>query len=93
MKRLSLRNKFLNTKCEIYGKACKKQHATDAYSKACLKMELFMKTINYFQPLESVSPKKFIFICFNESLLKMMKISFCFILKALVVLKIFKFLS
>ena len=49
MKRLSLRNKFLNTKCEIYRKACKKQHATDAYSEACLKMELFMKTINYFK--------------------------------------------
>ena len=49
MKRMSLRNKFLNTKCEIYRKACKKQHATDTYSEACLKMELFMKTINYFK--------------------------------------------
>ena len=33
------------------------------------------------------------FICFNESRLKMMKNVFYFILKALLVLKIFKFLS
>ena len=37
--------------------------------------------------------KKFIFICFSESPLKMMKNAFYFILKALMVLKIFKFLS
>ena len=37
--------------------------------------------------------KKFIFICFNDSPPKMMKNAFCFILKALFVLKIFKFLS
>ena len=37
--------------------------------------------------------KKIIFICFNESPLKMMKNAFCFILKGLFFLKIFKFLS
>ena len=35
--------------------------------------------------------KKICFICFNESPLKMMKIVFCFILKAPFVLKITKF--
>ena len=45
------------------------------------------------KPLKSDShlPKKFLFICFNESPLKMMKNVFYFILKALFVLKIFKF--
>ena len=38
-------------------------------------------------------PKKIIFIRFNDSPLKMMKTAFYFILKALFVLKIFKFLS
>ena len=42
---------------------------------------------------ESYLPKKFFFICFNESPLKIMKNAFYFILKALFVLKIFKFLS
>ena len=37
--------------------------------------------------------EKFCFICFIKSPLKMMKNAFCFILKALFVLKIFKFLS
>ena len=37
--------------------------------------------------------KKFLFICFNKSPLKMMKNAFYFILKALFVLKIFKVLS
>ena len=37
--------------------------------------------------------KNFIFICFNENPLNMMKNAFYFILKALFVLKIFKFLS
>ena len=37
--------------------------------------------------------KKFIFICLNESSLKMMKNAFYFVLKALFVLKLFKFLS
>ena len=41
----------------------------------------------------SFLPKKFLFICFNESPFKMMKNAFYFILKALFVLKIFKFLS
>ena len=45
--------------------------------------------------LKSVSslPKKFCFICFIESPLKCMKKAFYFILKALSVLKIFKFSS
>ena len=38
-------------------------------------------------------PKKILFICFNKSPLKMMKNAFYFILKALFILKIFKFLS
>ena len=38
---------------------------------------------------DSHLPKKFLFICFNESRLKVMKNVFCFILKALFVLKIF----
>ena len=43
---------------------------------------------------EGLSPSnKFISVCFNESPLKMMKNAFYFILKALFVLKIFKFLS
>ena len=42
---------------------------------------------------DSHLPKKIIFICFNESPSKMMKNAFYFILKALFVLKIFKFLS
>ena len=46
-------------------------------------------------PLKSDShlPKKICFICLFESPLKMMKNAFYFIIKALFVLKIFKFLS
>ena len=42
---------------------------------------------------DSHLPNKIIFICFNESPLKMMKNAFHVIVKALFVLKIFKFLS
>ena len=42
---------------------------------------------------DSHLPNKICFICFNESPLKMMKNAFYFILKALFVVKIFKFLS
>ena len=42
---------------------------------------------------DSHVPKKFCFICFNESSLKLIKNAFYFILTALFVLKIFKFLS
>ena len=38
-------------------------------------------------------PKQFLFICFNESPLKIMKNASYFILKTLFVLKIFEFLS
>ena len=54
---------------------------------------------NYFTEIashlksHSHPPKKICFICFNESPLKMMKNALYFILKALSVLKIFKFLS
>ena len=41
---------------------------------------------------DSHLPKKF-FVCFNDSPLKMMKNALYFILKALFVLKIFRFLS
>ena len=37
--------------------------------------------------------KRILFVCFNENPLKMMKNAFYFILKALFLLKIFKFLS
>ena len=43
--------------------------------------------------LNSHFPKKNFFICFNDSPSKMMKNAFYFILKALFLLKIFKFLS
>ena len=43
--------------------------------------------------LDSHLPKKNYFICFNETFLTMMKNTFYFILKAISVLKIFKFLS
>ena len=57
--------------------------------------------LSYLNPLTFASflksdshlPKKFIFICFNKSLLKMVKNAFYFILKVLFVFKIFKFLS
>ena len=42
---------------------------------------------------ETHLPKKFLFVCFNESPLELMKNAFYFILKALFVLKIFKVLS
>ena len=44
-------------------------------------------------PLKSGSHLQILFICFNVSPSKMMKNAFYFILKALFVLKIFKFLS
>ena len=51
--------------------------------------------VNLIKPLKPGShlPKKIIFICFNESLSKMMKNAFYFILKAFFVFKVFKFLS
>ena len=42
---------------------------------------------------DSHLPKKTLFICFNDGPSKMMKNAFYFILKALSVLKLFKFLS
>ena len=47
---------------------------------------------NKVNPRVSTSKKKKCFICFNESPLKMTKNAFYFILKALFVLKTFKFL-
>ena len=41
---------------------------------------------------DSNLPKKVFFICLNESPLKMMKNAFYFMLKALIVIKIFNFL-
>ena len=53
--------------------------------------------MNFLKSLElkpdSQLPKKFCVICFIESPLKMMKNAFYFILKALFVLKIFRFMS
>ena len=48
--------------------------------------------ISFFLKSDSPLPKKIIFICLNESPLQVMKNAFYFILKALFVLKIFKFL-
>ena len=56
-----------------------------------LQSYLFSKILS--QSRTFTSQKKFLFICFNDSLSKMMKNSFYFILKALFVFKIFKFLS
>ena len=58
-------------------------------------LDIFNYLILYPLELKSDShlPKKICFICFNESLLKMVKNAFYFVLKALFVLKIFKFLS
>ena len=50
------------------------------------------ETISIFKS-DSHLPKKISFIFFNESLLKIMKNTFYFTLKALFVLRIFKFLS
>ena len=58
----------------------------------CMKCNTGLKWVKELK-LDSHLPSKFLFICFNESPLKMMKNAFCFMLKALFVLKIFKFLS
>ena len=65
-----------------------------------LEIEFLMVLIKISLPVTQESlksnshlPKKHCFICFNESLLKMMKNGFYFILKALFVLKKFKYLS
>ena len=52
-----------------------------------------LQEINQSFKSDSHLPKKILFICFNDSPLKMMKNVFYFILKALFALKIFKFLS
>ena len=53
-----------------------------------------MQRINIFKlKLDSHLPKISFYICFNDSPLKMMENAFYFILKALSVLEIFKFLS
>ena len=49
--------------------------------------------VNFLLKSDSNLPKKFLFICFNEKPLKMMKNAFYFISQALFLLKIFKFLS
>ena len=56
---------------------------------------VYSKHENTFISLKSDShhPKKFVFICFNKSPLKVMKNAFYFILEALFVIQIFKFLS
>ena len=67
---------------------------SDHKYKKILKKEKSIEILKIFD-LKSNSnlPKKFSFICFNESPLKMMKNTFYFNLKALFVLKILKFLS
>ena len=54
-----------------------------------------LDTLDVSNELKSDShlPEKCIFICFNESPLKMMKNTFYIILKSFFVLKIFKFLN
>ena len=59
-------------------------------------IEKFLWGLNEFDEKLKVvlsSSKKIYFVCFNESPLKMMKNTFYFILKAILVLKIIKFLS
>ena len=58
------------------------------------KVDLIQAKFRGYSKLSKLSPskKKFI-ICFNDSPSKMMKNAFYFILKALFVLQIFKFLS
>ena len=57
-----------------------------------LNSDIYLKKLPTHLNSDSHLPKIF-FICFNESPLKMLKNAFCFILKALFVLKIFNFLS
>ena len=52
-----------------------------------------LKPLFFYLKSDPHLPKKNIFICFNESALKVIKNAFYSILKALFVLKIFKFLS
>ena len=67
--------------------------------RACIKSDISSGVVGVmnssafgFLKSDSHLPKKFLFICLNESPLKLMKNAFYFILKALFVLKIFKFL-
>ena len=73
---------------------------TESFRK--LKTDIFYHLDNTFQITDTFScdfkvglssSKKSFIICFNDSPQKMMKNPFCFILKDLFVLKIFKFLS
>ena len=53
----------------------------------------YFKCMTHYLKSDSHLSKKIFFICFNDSPSKMMKNAFYLILKALLVLKIFKFLS
>ena len=77
---------------ECYGQRFMSGRPTPHKAMSPLKFDIFLIFPNLLKS-DSHLPKKFIFVCFNESLLKLMKNSFYFILKALFVLKIFKFLS
>ena len=74
---------------------------TLAVKKICFKFSIFscisteVLIIDFTMQLKSDShiPKKFFIICFSDSPSKMMKNAFYFILKALFILKVFKFLS
>ena len=59
---------------------------TDSHTKTFIKPKHFLKPNSHL-------PKKILFVSFDESSLKMMKNAFNFNLKALLVLKIFKFFS
>ena len=74
---------------------------TLAVKKICFKFSIFscisteVLIIDFTMQLKSDShiPKNFFIICFSDSPSKMMKNAFYFILKALFILKVFKFLS
>ena len=80
-------------------------HQRYSLKKCVLKIAKFLRTFflqntseqlrSFFFLLKLYShlPKKFCFICFIESLIKMMKNAFYFILKAFFVLNVFKFFS
>ena len=96
-------NRWVHIRCN---NICKKtwdliKDPTPWFCKSCIQKEIPFSNINdteythLTKDLKSDShlPKIFCFISFTESLLKIMKNTFYFILKALFLLKIFKFLS
>ena len=77
----------------IWDKQCKGLKGFKTHHWSCKTIKSFdKKMVNDLKDGLS-SSEKILLICFNESSLKMMKNAFYFILKALFILKIFKFLA